>query len=642
MTEKSIITFKPKQITKRLLGVLHSRSQDVISGRFGLGNETKKLTLEAIGKKYKITRERVRQIENYSITNIRKSKEYAKEKSGSDLKFKEGVKFVAKDVFVNSAIETAHGLSVGIFSKEKLGAKRRTLNFIKEIGTIARGLGIYGLAISGAELPRHSLDKLINGIKEQGVVGAISHNFIQNAERLGHLAAHPTEVFRGHTNLAPKLQGHHEIPIAPEHPLEHHEAVLAPEHPPVIEHHEAPVATATVEHGDHTVAVEVLNDREGVLNGVNKIIHDHPGIFVHKNGQAWTAAEIHTWKVRELKEMGFKIEGDKWGNPMTMHAGAKVEVFTDEQGQPHFKLASDEHVTFNKNYKWTEGKHADNVLVEEPKNIPGHKPNPYVGSPAPAANANVVAEQPVVHAQVKVDADIKDIAVVHHAAEVNEAASKGGQTRGEKIAPVKSTAAVPEKVLVVPEIAAEKGTLSQVLLEQKYGHDKKEFLNTFQNMRAAMADRWENSLIRTEGAEKFLQAKIDYLYERQLHYDSPLDNAKLSTADTEQIKQLLRAEDLYKNGKSGWEESLDKAVFSKDDDRAMQLAFASHSNPSSHPILTNNSHAVRIWDPVKKKDVFWYEEKATFNLDKNGNLIIKAASGQQVIDKKEVLRMANE
>jgi DNA-directed RNA polymerase delta subunit len=42
------------------------------------------MTLEAIGKKYKITRERVRQIENYSIINIRKSKEYAKEKEAFD------------------------------------------------------------------------------------------------------------------------------------------------------------------------------------------------------------------------------------------------------------------------------------------------------------------------------------------------------------------------------------------------------------------------------------------------------------------------------------------------------------------------------------------------------------------------------
>ncbi len=79
MAEKIVITFKPKQVTKRLLGVLSPRSQDVINGRYGLGAETKKMTLEAIGQKYKITRERVRQIENYSIANIRKSKEYEHE-----------------------------------------------------------------------------------------------------------------------------------------------------------------------------------------------------------------------------------------------------------------------------------------------------------------------------------------------------------------------------------------------------------------------------------------------------------------------------------------------------------------------------------------------------------------------------------
>ncbi len=84
MTEKTPITFKPKQVVKRLLSVLGDRSQDVITSRFGLGTETKRMTLEAIGKKYKITRERVRQIENYSIVNIRKSKEYTKEKAALD------------------------------------------------------------------------------------------------------------------------------------------------------------------------------------------------------------------------------------------------------------------------------------------------------------------------------------------------------------------------------------------------------------------------------------------------------------------------------------------------------------------------------------------------------------------------------
>lgn len=77
---EKITNLKPKQTVKKLLSVLNDRSRDVIISRFGLGNDTKRMTLEAIGKKYKITRERVRQIENYSITNIRKSKEYTKEK----------------------------------------------------------------------------------------------------------------------------------------------------------------------------------------------------------------------------------------------------------------------------------------------------------------------------------------------------------------------------------------------------------------------------------------------------------------------------------------------------------------------------------------------------------------------------------
>lgn len=75
------IDFKPKQVTKRLIAVLPERAQEVIVARYGLGKESKRLTLEAIGQKYGITRERVRQIENYAIANIRKSNEYTKEKA---------------------------------------------------------------------------------------------------------------------------------------------------------------------------------------------------------------------------------------------------------------------------------------------------------------------------------------------------------------------------------------------------------------------------------------------------------------------------------------------------------------------------------------------------------------------------------
>ncbi len=75
------ITFKPKAVTKRLLATLSVRAREVLVSRYGLGESVQKMTLEAIGKKYSITRERVRQIENYGIATIKKSPAYTKEQS---------------------------------------------------------------------------------------------------------------------------------------------------------------------------------------------------------------------------------------------------------------------------------------------------------------------------------------------------------------------------------------------------------------------------------------------------------------------------------------------------------------------------------------------------------------------------------
>jgi len=76
MSEKITLSFKPKQVTKSLLSPLTKRGKDVVESRYGLGAKSTKMTLDAIGKKYGITRERVRQIENHSLIAIRKSKEY--------------------------------------------------------------------------------------------------------------------------------------------------------------------------------------------------------------------------------------------------------------------------------------------------------------------------------------------------------------------------------------------------------------------------------------------------------------------------------------------------------------------------------------------------------------------------------------
>ena len=62
----------PKEAVKLILNKLPSRRmKDVISKRFGLKGG-RKFTLEAIGKEYKITRERVRQIEVDALKHLRK------------------------------------------------------------------------------------------------------------------------------------------------------------------------------------------------------------------------------------------------------------------------------------------------------------------------------------------------------------------------------------------------------------------------------------------------------------------------------------------------------------------------------------------------------------------------------------------
>jgi DNA-directed RNA polymerase delta subunit len=64
-----------------MLSDLKDRASDVIINRFGLNPGAEKKTLEEVGKKYNITRERVRQIESAAISLIKKSKAYKEEKA---------------------------------------------------------------------------------------------------------------------------------------------------------------------------------------------------------------------------------------------------------------------------------------------------------------------------------------------------------------------------------------------------------------------------------------------------------------------------------------------------------------------------------------------------------------------------------
>jgi DNA-binding winged helix-turn-helix (wHTH) protein len=110
------ISFKPKETVKKLLAVLPDRAREIISRRFGLNSDASCMTLEAIGSKYSITRERVRQIENFAINTIKKSEIYSKsepifselkalmEAHGGIVHEQEFLENVAKDVSIQNHI----------------------------------------------------------------------------------------------------------------------------------------------------------------------------------------------------------------------------------------------------------------------------------------------------------------------------------------------------------------------------------------------------------------------------------------------------------------------------------------------------------------------------------------------------------
>ena len=71
-----MINFSPRAVSRDLLSDLPERSRKVLVDRFGLSPRGERRTLDAIGKEYNITRERIRQIESHGISTVRDSDAY--------------------------------------------------------------------------------------------------------------------------------------------------------------------------------------------------------------------------------------------------------------------------------------------------------------------------------------------------------------------------------------------------------------------------------------------------------------------------------------------------------------------------------------------------------------------------------------
>src|SRR6185369_14646098 len=74
-------SFDSAALVKRLLAAAPERAREVLIRRFGLGTAATRETLEAIGDRSSITRERVRQIEAAGLDAVRASKAFKEAES---------------------------------------------------------------------------------------------------------------------------------------------------------------------------------------------------------------------------------------------------------------------------------------------------------------------------------------------------------------------------------------------------------------------------------------------------------------------------------------------------------------------------------------------------------------------------------
>lgn len=70
-TQSSLNDFQPVSLVSELLAQLKERDREIVAKRFGLAGSATE-TLEAIGKNYNLTRERIRQIEKDSLNSLKK------------------------------------------------------------------------------------------------------------------------------------------------------------------------------------------------------------------------------------------------------------------------------------------------------------------------------------------------------------------------------------------------------------------------------------------------------------------------------------------------------------------------------------------------------------------------------------------
>ncbi|MFA4858933.1 MAG: hypothetical protein WC636_06660 [Candidatus Margulisiibacteriota bacterium] len=130
-------------------------------------------------------------------------------------------------------------------------------------------------------------------------------------------------------------------------------------------------STGTIEDGEGVLhAVNDIQRNIGDNNLVNRILS------AHEDWQGRSPESVlRLWRVEQLERMGFVINRDGWGYPFTVHQGAQVEMYYDNNGYPQLFLIGEEgeDFTMHDNYDWHGHQAGRPTLGETPEIRPIEK-----------------------------------------------------------------------------------------------------------------------------------------------------------------------------------------------------------------------------------------------------------------------------
>ncbi len=205
-TQSSLSDFQPVSLVNELLATLKERDREILARRFGLGGSEIE-TLESIGKKYTLTRERIRQIEKDSLAFLKKE---------PSIQLVDALQLIFDTIVEHGNIMSEEFLMQTILLNKPDANEAQALKFLLNLGEQFRNLKETAEYYESWHIVGFDLNKLqqaigefINILKKSDHVisqDALYNEFKQTEFFTKHEMEFSDRVLRNYLNIAKSIQ----------------------------------------------------------------------------------------------------------------------------------------------------------------------------------------------------------------------------------------------------------------------------------------------------------------------------------------------------------------------------------------------------------------------------------------------------